>query len=103
MTTNILADTVYKGRTITIESAGSLSREDNLFDDFPNSRNEHKRVIVNGAAQFSFQGDDRFVLAETTRYIDAMDAAAERSRQKFAAGGYMSRSNTDYAESWSQR
>jgi hypothetical protein len=93
---------LYKGRTITIESAGAISREDNLFDAFPASRDEFKRVVVNGSAQFGFQGDDRFVRAETERYIDAVDAAAERSRQKAAAGGYTSGRNTDFAESWNR-
>jgi len=95
--------TLYHGRTITIESAGAVSRETNMFDEYPASRNEFKRVVVNGCAQFSFQGDDRFVLAETTRYIDAVDAAAERARQKAAAGGYTSASTSDFAPSWDRR
>lgn len=88
-----MISTVYKGREVRIELVSKT--------DLTESTAEHLRAVVNGVPQFSFDKytDPHFALREVCRYIDAVDAAAEKQRHRFEADGYV-RPSSDFAASW---
>jgi hypothetical protein len=88
-----MKQTVYKGREVRIEL---VSRT-----DLTEKTTEHLRAYVNGVGQFSFNKytDEVHALREVKRYIDAVDAAAEKQRHRYAADGYV-KPTSDFADSW---
>lgn len=102
MTTNIIADTIYKGRTLVVLEEVRLTDAHDENDQPVLISTGHVRSVVNGTPQFGYSRgtDARYVLDETRRYIDAVDMAAERDAQRAAAGAYVPTTGQDFAASW---
>ena len=89
-----MLSTAYKGREIQVELTTKT--------DLTGRTEEYVSVSVNGSAQFSYQKytSAAFAFEQTARYIDAVDAADEKARRKYAVGGYVEQRNADFADSW---
>lgn len=95
----------YKNRVIEVTEETrdqEPCRHEKQCGEACSRRKRYLRVRVNGTAQFSYRHDTdpRFVLAETKRYIDGVDMASERNRQRFEAGAYVPTRDASFAESW---
>ncbi len=83
----------YKGREITVELVSTIDATEHVA--------EYLRTTVNGQPQFSFNkySPETHALAEIKRYIDAVDAQAEKVRHRYEADGYI-KPTSDFAGSW---
>ncbi len=88
-----MISTVYKGRTVEIQLVSTT--------DLTGKVTEHLRAIVNGTPQFSFgkYTPAEFAFGEIKRYIDAVDAQAEKVRHRYEADGYI-KPTSDFSPSW---